>query len=782
MKMIRQIILALLIHSVVFSQSYKAENYLNKSQAYLDSAKAAVQSDTSLYSLQTLGNIYLLEGKFFDAESVLKEAFAKNQDDALTLRLLALTYYRSGKFTEALEEFEKLPESPEVLYYLGKIYATKNCWDEAINKFRKSKHNSQNLKDLLWVALAEKEIETIERTEILKLKDLESEIQNIIKSAPSQKEYKEAGALILLKEKSVIIDENGSTTTIHKIIKILNSRGKRKYSEAKIGYDDTYEYIDIDFARVIKPSGEVITVPQKFIKITTPYSGFPLYSNYKIKVLSFPQIENCTIIEYKVTKRRIKLLDEDNFYVKFWLKTGEPIILEKYSVTYPKNQNIHIKHPEGYKPKEATATFQGTKTIEWEIKNQDAIIPERAMPSYDEIIPQIWVSSFKDWNEIYRWWKSLYKDRVKPDKPIEEKVSEIIKEAKATTQDEKIKAIYEWVAQNIRYVALEYGEGGFKPHKVREVFKNRYGDCKDQALLLVSMLKCTGAEAYPVLIGVNRKLLDKNIPMIQFNHAIVAIKISDSLNFLDPTQETCPYGYLPSYNQDKICMVFFNDGYKFLKTPLFESHINRETRHMRIVVNNDGSIDVDKKGVAYGEKCMYLRYSLSHNKPIRRKEIIESEISNLCPGGELIDYSISNLDSISYPLTITERFHVPDWLKNVGDDRVSFRLPTVVINIAGTDKEERRYPVDYRYTESKEYNIEVKYLPDTKPILLPEILSFKNKYASFTYTVNEEDGTIQIKISYNRNSVRISKEDYKLWKRFSEKVKMKLTEVIILSK
>ena len=97
--MMQHIFLSLLFASFIFSQPYTADTYLNKSQAYLDSAKIAVHSDTSLYSLQTLGNIYLLEGKFFDAESVLKEAFAKNQDDTLTLRLLALTYYRSGRFT-----------------------------------------------------------------------------------------------------------------------------------------------------------------------------------------------------------------------------------------------------------------------------------------------------------------------------------------------------------------------------------------------------------------------------------------------------------------------------------------------------------------------------------------------------------------------------------------------------------------------------------------------------------------------------------------------------------
>lgn len=776
--MLKPIFLTIIFPSLLLS--YTVEDYLNKAQAYLDSARIVVQADTSLHSLQTLGKIYLLEGKFVDAENILNLALVKNLEDTTTLHLLALTYYRSGKFTKAFELFEKLPESPEILYYLGKIYVYKHCWEEALEKFEKSSVKAQNLGDTLWVKLAEKEIEAISGVETLKIEDLDHEIQNIIKSAPSQKDYPEAGAIILLKERSLYVEGNSSTTTIHRMIKILNSRGRRRYGEAKIGYDDTYEYVEVEVARVIKSSGEVVTVPKRFFKTTTPYARFPLYSNYKIKVISFPEIEDGTIIEYRVTKRRIKLLNEDDFQDRIRLKTGEPIILQRYSLTYPKNRKIHIKYPEGYEPKEVESSIPGMQTLKWEVRNQDAIIPERAMPPFDEIIPQIWVSSFEDWNEIYTWWKSLYQDRIEPDNSIKEKVAEITEDA--STPDEKAKAIYEWVAQNIRYVALLYGEGGFRPHKVADVFRNRYGDCKDQALLLVSMLRYAGIGAYPVLIGINRKPLDKDIPMVQFNHAIVAVKSGDSVNFLDPTQETSPYSHLPSHNQNKICMVFFDDGYKFLKTPLFEPHTNKETRDMIVVINKDGSIDVEKKGGAYGERAMKLRHHLKHHKPKMRREIMEREVSFFCPGGELLDYSISNLDSISLPLYITQIFRVPEWLKKVGDDRVSFRLPTVVIDIQGTDKEERRYPIDYRYTAFKEYNIKIELTPDMKAILLPENFFIENKHGSFSYTVRDEENTLQIKISHNRPSVRIPIDDYQEWKQFSEQVRMKLSEEIILSK
>ena len=99
---------------------------------------------------------------------------------------------------------------------------------------------------------------------------------------------------------------------------------------------------------------------------------------------------------------------------------------------------------------------------------------------------------------------SLVVDKVKIDKAIEEKTQELIKDK--NTQEEKAKAIYHWVASKIRYVGVEYGEAGFEPHYATEIFKNKYGDCKDQSMLLISMLRYAGISAYPVSYW-NKRLL-----------------------------------------------------------------------------------------------------------------------------------------------------------------------------------------------------------------------------------------------------------------------------------
>jgi hypothetical protein len=52
-----------------------------------------------------------------------------------------------------------------------------------------------------------------------------------------------------------------------------------------------------------------------------------------------------------------------------------------------------------------------------------------------------------------------------------------------SSDEEKVKSIYYWVQDNIRYIAFEEVIAGFKPEAAQTVFSNKYGDCKGMANL-----------------------------------------------------------------------------------------------------------------------------------------------------------------------------------------------------------------------------------------------------------------------------------------------------------
>jgi hypothetical protein len=128
-------------------------------------------------------------------------------------------------------------------------------------------------------------------------------IRDLIKTSPGQAEYPDAGAIVLLNEETFrILSDYTAIEELHILIKILNDRGKAKYGEVKLGYDSTYEKIEIEYARTIKPDGTIISVGAKHIRDISEYPEYPLYSNARLRIISMPELTEGAVIEYKAIK------------------------------------------------------------------------------------------------------------------------------------------------------------------------------------------------------------------------------------------------------------------------------------------------------------------------------------------------------------------------------------------------------------------------------------------------------------------------------------------------
>ena len=97
------------------------------------------------------------------------------------------------------------------------------------------------------------------------------------------------------------------------------------------------------------------------------------------------------------------------------------------------------------------------------------------------------------------WYRGLEADRVVADADVKAKVAELI--AGKTGDEEKARALYDYVATQVRYIGVAFGVGRYQPHPASEVLRNQYGDCKDKHTLLAAMLTAAGLHPEPVLIG-----------------------------------------------------------------------------------------------------------------------------------------------------------------------------------------------------------------------------------------------------------------------------------------
>lgn len=767
--------------SLGITHLYLGEAFLEKSDYFFNQAVGAYKKALSDENVADEAHVEL--GKLYFARGLYQEAleeFRKVEGEKPVLKYIGISLFKLGEHTEALDCLEGAsetePEDPEVLYYLGRAYEEKSLFDKALHSYRALIRLGPQAS---LVDEAEMRVKAIERPEEeLILEEIaDQEVKELIKTAPGAEEYPDAGALILLREDEYVIGDDRMTLTMHRVIKILNDRGKEKYGEVKIAYDSTHETATIVLARTIKKDETIVTVGKKDIHEVTPWADFPLYSNYKVKIASMPEVLPGSVIEYKAVVTSYKLLAGKEFQFRFGTQFTEPYLLERLIQVVPKGRefNIHYVRLEA-RPK--IEPLGENYRYTWTIKDVPEIISEPDMPPWADISPLIWVSSFQSWKAVSDWWWDLALGQIEVDEAIQAKVAELI-QGKGT-DFEKAKAIYQYVASQVRYVGIEFGESGFKPHRAPEIFENKYGDCKDQSVLLVAMLKEAGISANLVLISTrsNGKLINE-IPALQFNHAIAHVNIEGKDYWMDPTVETAAFGELPGDDQDTEVLVFFPESAEFIRVPLFTPEENSVIEERTWNLDEQGSLEGMTTTTYLGEYDFVLKYAFKYAKPVQRESYLQSVVNNAYPGGRLLDYEISDPADQELPFSIKMEYIAPEFLKRAGDQWI-LKIPGMGVSTSNVGKEERIYPLIFNNTFSSTRNIEIDLPEGFQVTYMPQRLELELPYATYIISYWSEGTSIRIHEEYKRSQVEVSVEEYYKFKEFVEQIARAAKENIVL--
>ena len=723
-----------------------------------------------------LGQLYYSHGDFEAAVDILRKA-----ENLQAKKLLAFAQYRLGNFTDALQIFNKLdlPDA-EYLYYHGLTCEKLNLFDQALANYKK-------IKDKFFSSQALERINIIEKSShAVLIKDSDPVIARIIESAPSTDKYPQAGALILYcDEKIEVTPENTQVSYLHYVVKILNERGKENFAETAIGYDSTYEKVELEFARTITPEGVITDVGTRHIRDVSKYMNFPLYSNARAFIISFPEIADGAVIEYKLKIYNSELVNKKDIFMSYPVQSSEPIITANFNISLPESRQLHTKilneqyNDFGANLEPKIEKNSGRVIYNWSFKDIPQIIPENNMAPEVEINPTVIISTFNNWDDFYRWWWNLAQDKIKPDKAIEDKVNELTKKLKS--EEDKLKAIYNFCAQDIRYVAVEYGQAGYEPHQAADIFKNKYGDCKDQAILLVTMLRLAGLEAYPVLIGTKEHYnLKEDFPAGLFNHCIAAVKFKDKLIFMDPTAQTCSFGDLPSGDQARKVLLFKNDKYEIQDTPLYPAWHNRIEQKLYIKVNNDETILAKKDNFSFGTYDQAQRYWLLYTPPELIQAALNEKIQDVSIGAKLVNYDIQNLNDLNKPVVLSYSFLGPEYFTQAGFLRIMPQLCAVDVSLVARAK--RKYPIDFSILDSKAILLEF-IIPDGFGVkYLPGDVAQDSPWLKFNVEYKVIDRKIYFKQETQLKKNSVAQSEYSEFKKLFEALAKKVKQRIILEK
>ena len=778
--MLRRIIGLLIIAVLALGCVQESPSYLAKQGEYF--YKKAIASYQRLVKKEkrnvaqriALAKLYLNRGDFEAAIKTLK-----GQEDKTAKQLLGEAFYQAGDYTQALGLFErsgKISED-EYLYYYGLTCQRQNLYEKALELFGRIKGKE-------YSALAGERVSSIQGLSLGGL-DISDQLKEKIEEATREK-YPLAGAVMILVDEHVKLSpDNTLVSDARYLIKILNERGKKDFAEVVIGYDSTYEKVELEYARTVKPSGEVIAAGEKDIRDVSRYMNFPLYSNARARIISMPEISEGALIDYRVRTIQHQLINKEDFDLAYSLKENEPVLQGRFSLDLPKGRDLKIKvlNP-GYNPQNIDLAPKISETASernylWEFRDIPQIELEPDMPPMAEIDPIILMSTFDSWDEIYKWWWDLTKERISADSAINGKTKELVKGK--NTPEEKIRAIYNYCVQEVRYVGVEYGQAGYQPHPAPEIFKNKYGDCKDKAILFIAMLKSAGIDGYPVLIGTRgMPVTAKDFPALNFNHCIAAVELNQKTVFLDITAEVCSFGDLPADDQERTVLLFKKDGYELIDTPLLLPRENLIRYRTEMILGQDETVSAKRTVSGLGQFDQAQRFWTRYTPPNLIEESLKAKVQSLVTSGDLISYKYENADNLDLPIKLTYEFKGKNFLSRAGQARI---LPQFTkIDTSSSAKASRIYPLELGQPSVNEavfsirlpVNFKIKYLPESRALTSPWIdYAVDYKLKGGILTVSQNQG-----LKKRQAAVR----EYPEFKKFLEDAAILLDEHIILEK
>jgi hypothetical protein len=492
---------------------------------------------------------------------------------------------------------------------------------------------------------------------------------------------KETAGVVLLDEQVTTVSANGEVHELHRrVIKILSTSG-RDLGIASAYYDNDTKLFHFK-AWSIPAQGADYEVKDKEAIETAPFDG-ELYADDKLRLIRIPQAEPGSIVGYEYEQKSRPYLQEH-----IWSFQGDiPVKKARYSIELPAGweyQAYWINHAK----QEPTAT--GTRYT-WEVNDVPAIKPERGMPATRAVAQKMGLTFFSSagphgsWQNVGKWNYQLSFPQRQASPAIQQKVKELI--AGKTTAMEKIRALATFMQRDIRYVAIEIGIGGSRPHSAVDVFANRYGDCKDKATLLATMLHEAGIESYGVLAQTNRGVVDSDFPAdSSFNHFILAIAIPDSedlshekiysivkhpklgrLMVFDPTDQFTPVGYLPEYTQGNQGLLLTADGGELLPYPLQAPEANELVRTANLTLSDSGELSGEVIERRTGTNAVEYRAELLALQTPQRIKKVESFLSTFLTGFSVKDYHIENLDAFDKELVVHYTFETQNYSKTVGN-------------------------------------------------------------------------------------------------------------------
>ncbi|QBZ97165.1 transglutaminase-like domain-containing protein [Flavobacterium sangjuense] len=512
------------------------------------------------------------------------------------------------------------------------------------------------------------------------------------------------------------------------------------------------------------------------------------YNDAKVKYMTvdFP-VQGYTY-RYEMQKK----YDDVKYFTTLYFNDEYPILKKTISFSIPSWLEVELKefNFEGYKINKTSRQENNITYVTYTMEDIPAVYKDEDAPGRSYTYPHILVLAksftkdgaqttlFKTSDDLYKWYKSLLAMMTDDTTVMKAKVAELT--ANAKTDDEKIKNIYYWVQDNIRYIAFEDGIAGFKPDESNNVFEKRYGDCKGMANLIKQMLKLAGFDARLSWIGTKHIAYDYKTPSLAVdNHMICTLMYKGKKYFLDGTEKFNSLGEYAERIQNKEVMIEDGDKCIIDKIPTVTYAANKEQFKATLSIVNERLTGNCNHNYIGESRAQFLNIynSFETNK---KKERLEGYLSKQDKNILASDIKTSDFQNRDAKLNLDYKINIANKVSSF-DNEIYIDLE-FMNEFKGFAMKDRKvdYEMDYKTDYESQINLVI---PDGyKVTRMPSNLSIKENNFDINITFDKTDKEIIYKKSFIFKNGCIKASEIDKWNDFNKKMIENYNQQITITK
>jgi tetratricopeptide (TPR) repeat protein len=446
-------------------------------------------------------------------------------------------------------------------------------------------------------------------------------------------------------------------------IKILNRDGIERFSTMRFGFDPLSERLYVNGLTVRDADEKVISTGKtEDYFVLDSADGDSASHDKELHIPVSGLTPGCTI-ELTVTRR--DLSPPDVFPYNQYLLTGSTPVRRAAVVVRGAADAVGDVVSGGV----ARKTLDGA--VSWQVDDPTLYVGESMGLDIERFLPMVVLGDKNgSWKQVGDEYLQLIDSVLNDNRACVELSSKLLE--KQSDAGAKLATLVGHVQSGYTYKAIEFGRRARVPQNTADTIRNRYGDCKDHAVLCYQLLRTIGLSPRLALVNTSGPVQASLPSLDQFDHLICVVpEPGGGYRFIDATGKDRdllgpPAGYLGG----KEVLVLSPGGSELVRVPRPKAEDNVIEISRKVSLNSGGDLRVEEILTIRGEHAVYWRGMLRGSNDDDLREIMQNRINSGGIEARVGAVKVTHLDELTHSLGVELTYTVPARFTKLQDGQV----------------------------------------------------------------------------------------------------------------